>query len=222
VQIAKTLVLVPAIVVAFATSALCQQEGRTAVSEPEQLGYVSAAVGVAFDPPKEPVISLEYGENIHRDVQAYATFSYFEDVMSARLQAELTATAQTVSSLSGYPIQLLGRDRALVFAVGGKYLVPTDLIRPYVGGGAGVLNIRRSIRDPQLGEATTAVLNDFGIGEVEFTGVSVTKPMVEAAFGVGVVAGHTYIDVGYRYRRAFHFTDELDLSHVSVGIGFKF
>jgi opacity protein-like surface antigen len=45
---------------------------------------------------------------------------------------------------------------------------------------------------------------------------------VEAAFGVGIVNGNTYFDIGYRYRRAFRLADNLDFSQLSVGIGYKF
>ena len=223
-QVAKPLVLVPALVLAFSTSALCQQPGSaSAVSIPEQRGYVAASVGVEFEPPTRPVLSVEYGENLHPDVQAYANFSYFENVMTRSLQDDLTATAQTVSSLIGRRVEFLGRDRGLVFSAGAKYLIPSsEAIRPYVGAGAGVLNIRRAIREPRLGDVTKAVLEDFGLGEVEFTGVSSTRPMAEAVLGIGVVAGQTYIDVGYRYRRAFHMNERFELSQFSAGIGLKF
>ena len=110
-----------------------------------------------------------------------------------------------------------------MFAVGAKYLLPgSGVIRPYAGGGAGVLNIRRAIRDPRLGDVTLAVLGDFGLGEADFTAVSVTKPMLEAAAGVGIVAGQTYIDLGYRYRYAFFLNEGFEFGQLSAGIGLKF
>lgn len=223
-QLAKQFILVPSFVLAFAASALCQQvSGARQVSMPEQRGYVAALAGVEFEPPTRPVFSVEYGENLDRDVQAYATFSYFENLMTRSLQDDLSATAEAVTSLTGTRLEFHGRDRGLVFAAGGKYLIPaSEMVRPYVGGGAGVLNIRRTIREPRLGDVTKAVLEDFGLGEIEFTNVSLTRPMIEAALGVGVVAGQTYIDVGYRYRRAFHIGEQLDFSQFSAGIGFKF
>jgi hypothetical protein len=223
VQIAKPFVLAPALVVAFAASALGQQVGGNTASSPEQRGYVSAAVGMEFDPPTKPVLSLEYGDNLHRDVQAYATFSYFENLMQRSFENDLAETARAVTSLTGNRIEFQGRDRGLVFAVGAKYLIPVSaIIRPYAGGGAGVLNIRRTIRDPRLGDVTKAVLGDFGLGEMDFTAVSVTRPMLEAAFGVGIVAGQTYIDLGYRYRRAYHLNDGFEFGQLSAGIGLKF
>ena len=223
-QLVKSFVLVSACVLGFATSALCQQPpAPRPVAIPEQRGYVAGAVGVEFEPPTQAVFSVEYGENLNRDVQAYATFSYFENVMTTSFQDELTEQAQFITARSGVRLDFFGRDRALVFAVGGKYLIPmSDMVRPYVGGGAGVLNIRRSIRDPRLGDVTKAVLEDFGIGEIDFTFISVTRPMAEAALGIGIVAGETYIDIGYRYRRAFHMTERFDLSQFSAGIGYKF
>jgi opacity protein-like surface antigen len=223
VQLAKQFFLAPAFVFALAAPALCQQQGGASISIPEQRGYVAALAGVEFEPPTRPVISVEYGENLHRDVQAYATFSYFENLMTRGLQDDLTTTAQAITALTGDRVEFHGRDRGLVFAAGAKYLIrASEAIRPYVGGGAGVLNIRRTIQEPRLGDVTTAVLGDFGLGEIEFTGVSLTRPMMEAALGVGVVAGQTYIDLGYRYRRAFHMREQLDFSQFAAGIGFKF
>jgi hypothetical protein len=224
VQLAKQFVLAPALVLTFAASALCQQvSGVGPISTPEQRGYVAALAGVEFEPPTRPVFSVEYGENLNRDVQAYATFSYIENLMKRGLQDDLTATADLVTRLTGDRVEFIGRDRGLVFAAGAKYLIPaSEAVRPYVGGGAGVLNIRRTIREPRLGDVTKAILGDFGLGEIEYTGVSLTRPMLEAALGVGVVAGQTYIDVGYRYRRAFHIGEQFDFSQFSAGIGFKF
>src|ERR1043166_533505 len=41
-----------------------------------------------------------------------------------------------------------------------------------------------------------------------------TRPMGEIAVGVGTVISHAYIDVGYRYRKAFHnVNDSFNISH---------
>src|SRR5687768_12952290 len=130
--------LVPILALSIANPSLCQElSGAGPASVPEQRGYLSASAGMEFEPPTKPVFSVEYGENIHRDVQAYATFSYFENLMTRSLQDELDTTAERLTSLTGTQFEFQGRDRGLVFVAGGKYLIPTDAaIRPYVGGGA--------------------------------------------------------------------------------------
>jgi hypothetical protein len=109
-------------------------------------------------------------------------------------------------------------------SAGGKYLVGSGSFRPYVGGGAGVLSIRRTVTEVRQGNVTSAVFNDFSVGDRELASApaSLTKPMVEAIFGVGIVKGSTYLDVGYRYRRAFRLAEDLDFSQLGAGIGFKF
>ena len=218
----KSLVFAPVLALTLASTAVAQQLGGPApVSQPR--GYVSASAGMEFEPPTKPVFSVEYGDDLHRNAQAYVTFSYFENLMKRSFQDELTATATTLTSLTGMPLEFVGRDRGLVFTAGAKYLISaSESVRPYIGGGAGVLNIRRTIREPRLGDVTQAVLGDFGLGNAQFTGVSTTKPLVEAALGVGVVAGQTYIDVGYRYRRAFLMDEPIDFSQFSAGIGYRF
>jgi hypothetical protein len=46
--------------------------------------------------------------------------------------------------------------------------------------------------------------------------------MAEVAAGIGAVVGHGYVDVGYRYRKAFHVNQSFDISQVGVAVGVKF
>jgi hypothetical protein len=47
--------------------------------------------------------------------------------------------------------------------------------------------------------------------------------MAEVAAGVGAVIGRAYIDVGYRFQKAFHTVNQsFDISHVGASVGVKF
>jgi hypothetical protein len=47
--------------------------------------------------------------------------------------------------------------------------------------------------------------------------------MAEIAAGVGAVIRRAYVDVGYRYRKAFHTANQsFDISQVGAAVGVKF
>ena len=46
--------------------------------------------------------------------------------------------------------------------------------------------------------------------------------MGEVAAGIGAAIGRAYVDVGYRYRKAFHVNQSFDISQVGVAVGVKF
>jgi opacity protein-like surface antigen len=225
-HVGRSIVLVPVFALVIATSAMGQQlvpqSGSAAV--PEQRGYIAALAGAVSGPPTEPVFAVEYGENMHPDVQAYVTLSYFENVMPRDVRSELAVLGTTLSGLTGTSWSLTGRDRAVTATAGAKYLIGRRAVRPYIGAGAGIINIKRTIVEARIGEITTAVFNDFEIGQPDLSleSAGVTRPLGEAAVGVGIVAGHTYVDVGYRYRRAFRLATTLDLAQFTVGVGYKF
>lgn len=191
---------------------------------PEQRGYVAALAGAVSGPPTEAVFSVEYGEDIHGNVQAYATLSYFENLMRESVRDDLTALGSALSIVTGDPWQFGGRDRGVAFAAGARYLVGSQRIRPYLGAGAGVINLKRTVTEAHIGDVTAAVFNDFnvGISDLSLASTSITRPLAEVAAGVGIDAGSTYVDVGYRYRRAFRLTDRLEFSQLSVGVGYRF
>ena len=224
-HVGRSIVLVPVFALAIAGSVSGQQivqAGGAVV--PEQRGYVAALAGAMSGPPTAPVFSVEYGENIHRNVQAYATLSYFENLMRQTMRDEVTTLGTALSTYTGTPWELSGRDRRMAFAAGAKYLIGSGAIRPYIGAGAGVMNLKRTVTEARIGDVTAAVFNDFDIGEgdLSLATTSLIRPLAEGSVGVGIVAGSTYVDVGYRYRRAFRLTNSLDFSQLSVGVGYKF
>ena len=107
---------------------------------------------------------------------------------------------------------------------GGKYVFGSGIVRPYVGAGLGTIHLKRTVVDARLGDVTQAVYNDFdlGDGDLSLSVEGITRPLVEAAFGVGIGTGRTHFDIGYRYRSAFRTDSKLDFSQVTAGIGYRF
>jgi hypothetical protein len=207
-----------------AAPAEAQQAPR--VSAPLR-GYLIGGVGVSLDLPQAgTTVSAEIAENVHRDLQVYVTASFADNVMSDVARDELADAAELLEFVTGTPWELTGRDRARSVTLGMKYLVPTATgLRPYVGAGFGVLNLRRSIRDRVRGNVTDEFLTEFGAsdGAIDPAQTNTNRPLGELAGGVGVAIGRAYVDVGYRYRRAFHTgRSEVALSQVGVAIGLKF
>jgi len=196
------------------------------VAEPAPRGSISAFSGFEFVPSggADVVFAAEYAEHVDRDVQAYVAFTYFENLMSPSLQDEIAALGTALTAASGVTWDLHGRDRGASLLAGAKFFNRSgSRARPYVGAGAGVLNVRRTIRDVRIGDVTRAVFNDYGIGRAALTDTSDTVPLVEVLAGLGYFAArHTYVDIGYRYRRAFRLDDGLNLSQVAVGVGYRF
>jgi len=216
-------VIAPLLVCVFASVAMAQTAPASpATDQVPGRGYVSALAGATFSPGASSVFSVEYGDQMRRDVHAYVTFSYFENLMSQAMRDDLTALSGTLSSYSGTPWEFTGRDRGAAFVAGAKYVAPGTTVRPYVGGGLGAISLKRTIVDRYRGDLTTAVFNDFNIGEPGLASTSATKPLVEAGAGVEIAVRHTYVDVGYRYRHAFRLTDAVNVSQLSVGIGYRF
>jgi hypothetical protein len=194
---------------------------RTAV---EPRWYVAALGGVVSRPPTEPVFGLEIAENIGRHAQGYATLSYFENLMQRSLRNDLEAKAAQLTTFTGDTWAFSGRDRGVAFVGGGKYVFGNGAVRPYVGAGAGIINLKRTVVDPTHGDVTRAIFNDFQLGEADLSLSieSVTRPLVEATFGVGIGTGRTHFDIGYRYRTAYRLASKLDFSQVTAGIGYRF
>jgi opacity protein-like surface antigen len=194
---------------------------RTA-SEPRW--YIAALGGAVSRPPTEPLFGVEIAEHLGRHGQAYFTISYFENLMEGSLRDALDAKAAELSRFTGDTWSLTGQDRAVTAVAGGKYVFGSGSVRPYVGAGLGTIHLKRTVVEARLGDVTRAVFNDFELGEADLSLATegVTRPLVEAAFGVGIGSGRTHFDIGYRYRSAFRMASKLDFSEVTAGIGYRF
>jgi hypothetical protein len=190
-------------------------------------GWVSAITGAAFGSQTQAnaTFAVEYGDDISPNVQAYLTLSYFENLITQNLRDDLAELSAALTATSGVLWNLHGSDRGVTLVAGGRYLpVTSGLIRPYVGGGAGIINLDRSIADPRVGDVTVAVLNEFGVGTLALADDDgITRPLIEGMAGVSFYSGPVYVDVGYRYKRAFRInTDQLGFSQGIVGVGYRF
>jgi opacity protein-like surface antigen len=190
-------------------------------------GYLVLGGGTSINTPENSLmINAEIAENVIPDLQVYLGAAYFDNVMSQTARDQLAQTGATLTALTGNPWVFQGRDRARSFTLGARYLVPTSTaVRPYVGGGVGAINFRRTIREASRGNITEAYLAQFGAadGVVDSTQSNTTRPMAELAVGVGAAVKKAYIDVGYRWRKAYHtLEDNFEISGVGVSAGLKF
>jgi hypothetical protein len=211
-----------AFLLALVSSVSAFAQGPSAVSS-EPRWYL-AAVGGAVAGPPAPVLGAEIAERVGRHAEVYVTMSYFENLMRQSLRDDLDAAAARLTTLTGDGWSFSGRDRGLAVVAGAKYAFGTGAVRPYVGGGAGVINLKRSVTDTRVGDVTQAVFNDFNLGESDLstTTEGISRPMLEALFGVQLGGRRTYFDIGYRYRSAFRLADQLDFSQLALGIGVRF
>ena len=218
----KSLVLVPVVMAAMCVPALAQ-EGENEVPQHYFTGTGGAAFNLDFEDPSF-TFAAEYGERVlHRDVQAYANFSYVDNLMSQRMRDNLVLAGEDLTALTGVPWQFSGHDRGLAFTIGGKFLFPADLkFRPYVGGGFGILNLRRYVTERDLGDVSETFYDLTGLndGVMDAGAVSANKPLAEILIGAGGAFGRTYIDVAYRYRKAFHSFEPIAFSQITFGIGY--
>jgi hypothetical protein len=218
----RYLSLVPCLVLMTATIAAAQQ-GRVA-SSPLDNGYMTGAAGASFSDQRAATFSVEIGESINRRVQAYAAFTYFDDLFNDQAASDLVDLADFLTSISGDPWEFRGRDRGLAFSGGVRYLLsPGPSVRPYVGAGPGILNIRRTITERTLGNVSDPVLVVFGApdGFIDASELSTFRPFAEFVAGVGIASGRTYVDVGYRFRKVFR-VDSFTFSQFTVGVGMRF
>ena len=218
----KSTSLVCCFLVTSAMPALAQ-EPRPAPA-PAERGYLIGGGGASFGPQTASTFGVEIGEKMGPVLQAYVAFSYFDDLMPDEARSNLVLAAQHLEALTLTPWDFHGRDRGRAFTAGAKVALP-GTVRPYVGGGVGAMNLKRVVTERYLGNVTESFRAQFGTtGDVlDSSQASTTKPRVEAAAGVGLIAGRAYLDVGYRYRRAFHaFEGTFDFSQFTVSAGIAF
>jgi hypothetical protein len=216
----RTFWFVACVVLITAAPGVCQ----TAPTQPQR-GYMTGALGASFNSDTAAAFAVEFGEHINRRVQAYTAFTYFDDLLNTAARDDLAEMGSTLTRVTGSEWLLQGRDRGLAFSGGAKYLISEGgSVRPYVGGGPGVLNIRRVISERLRGDVTDAVVFAFGApdGVIDPAKVSTFKPMAEVVAGVGFTAGRTYVDVGYRFRKVFRSPQSFNFSQFGVGVGMRF
>jgi len=217
----KSFGLVPCLVVLSATVAFGQAQ-----EDPRfQHGYMTAVAGTSFGDQQQALFGAEVGENLTSHVQAYANFTYFDNLITDSAQSYLANLSATLTSLTASSWNLTGNDRGLAFSGGAKYLMlPGSAIRPYVGAGPGLINIRRTIYETDLGEVSNEVLAVFGApdGGINPEKEGSFKPMVEFAAGASIAAGRTFVDVGYRFNKIYKTTEPLSFSQFKVGVGMRF
>jgi hypothetical protein len=213
-----------ALVLALVSSASAFAQGASAPGTTAPKWYVAAIGGAVSRPPTEPVFGVEVAQDLGRHGQAYATLSYFENLMKGSLRDALDTKASQLTTFTGDAWSLNGRDQGVAFVAGGKYMFGGGAVRPYVGAGLGAIKLRRTVMEGHLGDVTQAVFNDFQLGDAELSLATegLTRPIVEAAFGVGIGSGRTHFDIGYRYRSAFRMADKIEFSQVTAGIGYRF
>ena len=222
-NVSRVLSLVPCVMLMHAGLALAQQPPRA--PEPFSGGYMTGLAGVSFADQTAAAFSVEIGENLNRRTQAYVAFTYLENLLNDAARNDLSELEVVLEQLSGYSWAFSARDRGLAFSGGAKYLLSQgSSVRPYVGGGPGVLNLQRSITERDLGDVSDAVIGVFGApdGAIEVATESTFKPMAEFVAGVGIAAGRTYVDIGYRFRKVFRSRENSSFSQFGVGVGMRF
>jgi hypothetical protein len=216
-NLVKTLSFVPALVAALAVPAIAQDTSAGTPPAHYLIGLGGASVNLDFEHPST-TLAIEYGERLHDDVQAYANVGFVSNLMSDVMRDHLVTAGDLIGG------EYTGRDRGLTFSLGGRFLWPSDMrFRPYVGGGFGLLNLKRRISERQFGDVSEFFYEATGLndGVIDASRTSVTKPLGEVMLGAAGTFGRTYVDVAYRYRHAFH-AQPVKFSQVTFGIGVAF
>lgn len=223
-HVMKSVLLVCCFSTMTAAAARGQEVAPRPASGSVERGYLIAGAGGSFGPQTAATFSTEVGEKIGRFAQAYVAFSYVEDLMTDRTRNDLVVAGQRLEAVTLRPWNFRGRDRGRAFTTGARFTVPGP-VRPYVALGVGALNLKRIVTERTLGDVTDSFRTQGATSGDLLNNAqpSTTRPMVEAGGGVGVVIKRGHLDLGYRYRRAFHaFEQTFDFSQVTVSAGVAF
>lgn len=187
--------------------------------------YVIGSAGVLLNGTKSGNLSGEIGQGLGRYAQAYVNLTYFDDLMTDATRAQLVTLGSVLTSATATPWSFTGRDRGRAVTAGARVLLPTGSVRPFVGAGAGALNVERTITEQTRGDMSQQVASQFGsLGDttVNPSDSSATHAIGEVVAGVAVLVGRLHVEGTYRYRRAFHGIDGLHLSQAGVAAGVSF
>jgi hypothetical protein len=196
---------------------------QPAQAEPPVRGYLVAQAGVSHVAGGAALLGIEVGDAITRDIQAYASFSYLDNILRTQVREALDTLGASLSNATGVTRQFHGRDLGLALTAGAKFVRPVGPVYPYVGLGGGGIRLKRTITERTLGNVTAAVLPVIGDeGLVGTNQASATRPIGEALVGVAVVAGRGYLDGGVRFRKVFHTGESFDFWQFAIGAGIRF
>lgn len=211
------------LLLALVAPASAQQATRPAPAS--ERWYVTGAAGVLVGAPNSGNISAEVGQTLGRRTQAYVNLTYFDDVMTDASRAALAALGTTLTATTATPWSFAGRDRGRAVTAGARVLLSTGSVRPFVGAGAGALNVEQIITDQTRGDVSQQIASQFGTlsgGLVNTAQSSATHAIGEAIGGVAVLVGRLHIEGSYRYRRPFHDITGLHLAQAGVAVGVSF
>ncbi len=220
----SSIAIVSVAAVTCATPALAQN--REAPAPRWARGYLIAGASALVSNPVSPVFSTEIAERVTSDIQVYVAFTYYDNLMSDETQAELDDVSTQLSFATGTSWDFEGRDRGRSFTAGAKYLLPTATpLRPFVGAGIGVINLRRTISEQSRGNLTAAYVSQFGssYGMVDVSQTNTNRPLGEFTAGVAMVVRKAYIQFDYRFGKPFHTGDggyDISTAGVSAGVAF--
>src|SRR4029453_10142642 len=100
-------------------------------------------------------------------------------------------------------------------------LLPSDMkFRPYVGGGLGIINLKRRITQSTFGDVSEFfyALTGLNDGAINAGDPSINKPLGEILVGVNGVSGKAFVDISYRYRRGVK-PVTVEFSQVTFAVG---
>ena len=223
-RLVRSVAFVSVLAVTFVTPAFAQN--REAPSPRWARGYLIASASTLVTERVAPVFSAEIAEHATSNIQVYAAFSYYDNLMSDEARAELDDVSAQLSFATGTPWRFQGRDRGRSITGGAKYLMPTATpVRPFVGAGIGVINLRRTISEQSRGNLTAAYVSQFGgsDGIVDVSQTNTNRPLGEFTAGVAVVVRRAYVQFEYRFRKPFHGGDTgFDIATAGVAAGIAF
>jgi hypothetical protein len=223
-RLVRSVAFVSVLAVTFVTPAFAQN--REAPPSRWSRGYLIGGASALVTDQIAPVFSLEIAENATADIQVYVAFSYYDNLMSDETRAQLDNVSTQLSFATGSPWNFQGRDRGRSITAGAKYLIPTATpLRPFVGAGIGVINLRRTISEQSRGNLTAAYVSQFGVsdGVIDLSQTNTNKPLGEVTVGVAVVVGRAFAQFDYRFRKPFHSGDTgFDIATAGIAAGIAF